>query len=74
MKVQTEPTSDNPSGAEDEDEDGLNSERDIARSLLRVLYDGSPLVRAELAIGDLPAPILDCSPSFDLMQCPSMCD
>jgi hypothetical protein len=45
---------DNPPGGDDEDEDGLNAEREIARSLLRVLCDGSPLVRAELAIGELP--------------------
>ncbi|CAM6087832.1 unnamed protein product [Calypogeia fissa] len=50
VKMQTELASDTASAAEDEDEDGLNSERDIARSLLRVLCDGSPLVRAELAI------------------------
>lgn len=36
---------------EDEDE-GQAAERDIAIRLLKVLHDGSPLVRAELAIGD----------------------
>ncbi|KAL2653954.1 hypothetical protein R1flu_022082 [Riccia fluitans] len=35
---------------DEEDEEGLTAEREIARILLRVPYDGSPLVRAELAI------------------------
>jgi regulator-associated protein of mTOR len=39
-------------GAEDDvDEDNLAAEQKIASLLLKVLSDGSPLVRAELAIG-----------------------
>lgn len=38
--------------SEDEvDDDGEAGEQEIARCLLKVLYDGSPLVRTELAIG-----------------------
>eukprot|EP00249_Psilotum_nudum_P023321 c28829_g1_i1 orf=818-4927(+) len=36
---------------EDEDEDRCRAEQEIAKNLLKVLRDGSPLVRAELAIG-----------------------
>lgn len=40
-------------GADDEvDEDSLAAEHKIANLLLKVLCDGSPLVRAELAIGE----------------------
>ncbi|BBN00072.1 regulatory associated protein of mTOR [Marchantia polymorpha subsp. ruderalis] len=35
---------------DEEDEEALTSEREIARSLLKVINDGSPLVRTELAI------------------------
>jgi regulator-associated protein of mTOR len=39
-------------GADDDvDEDNLAAEQKIASLLLKVLSDGSPLVRAELAIG-----------------------
>lgn len=37
---------------DEEDEEALTSEREIARSLLKVINDGSPLVRTELAIGN----------------------
>lgn len=42
-----------PSSYDDDDEDDERSkaEQDIAKHLLKVLSDGSPLVRAELAIG-----------------------
>lgn len=40
-------------GADDEvDEESLAAEQKIASLLLKVLCDGSPLVRAELAIGE----------------------
>lgn len=34
-----------------EDEERQRAEQEIVNILLKVLYDGSPLVRAELAIG-----------------------
>lgn len=43
---------DSTEGADDDvDEDNLAAEQKIASLLLKVLSDGSPLVRAELAIG-----------------------
>lgn len=36
-----------------EDEERHRAEQQIVNILLKVLYDGSPLVRAELAIGTL---------------------
>jgi hypothetical protein len=36
---------------EHEDEERHKAEQEIANYLLKVLYDGSPLVRVELAIG-----------------------
>ena len=37
----------------DEEDERLKAEQEVACILLTVLYDGSPLVRAELAIGTL---------------------
>ncbi|KAJ7559940.1 hypothetical protein O6H91_04G107500 [Diphasiastrum complanatum] len=46
----SELTDDSNTSEDDEEEDKLKYEQGIARSLLKVVSDGSPLVRAELAI------------------------
>lgn len=51
VKVVGESTPLDSAAEEDVDEDGQIAEQEIARYLLKVLCDGSPLVRAELAIG-----------------------
>eukprot|EP00246_Nothoceros_aenigmaticus_P010872 TRINITY_DN2780_c0_g1_i3.p1 TRINITY_DN2780_c0_g1~~TRINITY_DN2780_c0_g1_i3.p1 ORF type:complete len:984 (+),score=169.84 TRINITY_DN2780_c0_g1_i3:2-2953(+) len=45
-----EPTPAESSTIEEDEDEGQSAERDIAVRLLKVLHDGSPLVRAELAI------------------------
>ncbi len=47
-----ESSADNTASEDDVDEYVQAAEQEIARYLLRVLSDGSPLVRAELATGN----------------------
>ena len=52
IAVGSELVSDSASLDDDhEDEERHKAEQEIANYLLKVLYDGSPLVRVELAIG-----------------------
>ena len=52
IAVGSELVSDSSSLDDDhEDEERHKAEQEIASYLLKVLYDGSPLVRVELAIG-----------------------
>lgn len=52
VTVAAESSADNTASEDDVDEYVQAAEQEIARYLLRVLSDGSPLVRAELATGN----------------------